>query len=247
MADHAQISVTAYNSADNFTIVVENGLATIFVDANDYLKAINIHYPVVFDKTTTIDLSATGAKIEGTVGTYEGLEIDATNGKFADNNGGWVQVNAGTIITFHVNEEAAINVTPYSSIGNFALSVELGLARIEVLANDYINSIQITYPIVYSETTTIDLSATGAKIEGTVGVYEGLEIDATNGKFADNNGGWTQVNAGTIIMLRVAEGAEISVTAYSSADNFSIHVYDNWVEIEVKANDYLKSIQVSYN
>jgi hypothetical protein len=125
--------------------------------------------------------------------------------------------------------------------------VENGLATIFVDANDYIKAINIHYPVVFDKTTTIDLSATGAKIEGTVGVYEGLEIDATNGKFADNNGGWVQVNAGTIIMLRVAEGAEISVTAYSSADNFSIHLYDDWVEIEVKANDYLKSIQVSYN
>ena len=90
-----------------------------------------------------------------------------------------------------------------------------------------------------------DLSDTDARIEGAEGEYAGLYIDATNGKFAGNNSGWTQVNCGTIITFQVAEGAIVSVSAYISADNFYIHVEDGWASIEAIANDYLKSITVT--
>ena len=107
-------------------------------------------------------------------------------------------------------------------------------------------SITVTYPYVFKENTTLDLSATGANIQGGVGTYEGLEVDATTGKFADNNGGWVQVNTGTIIKLNVLEGAQVSVVAYSSADSFTIEVIDGVATITCVANDYLKSITVTY-
>ena len=244
VADHAEVSVTPYTSADNFDIVVENGVATITVLNKDYIKAININYPVVYDKNITIDLSATGVKIEGTTGIYEGLEIDATAGKFADNNSGWVQVNEDTIIRLHVTEWAEVSVSPYSSADNFEIVVENGVAEIRVMANDYLKAITIKYPVVYSN-ATIDLSATGVKIEGTTGIYEGLEIDATNGKFADNNGGWVQVNKGTVISFLVKDNATISITPNGSVENFNIYVDGGVAFIEVINNDYLKEIKVS--
>ena len=213
---------------------------------NNYFYSIDIVYPVVYDKATTIDLSATGANIQGGKGVYEGLNIDATSGKFADNNGGWVQVNAGTIITFNVADGAQVSVTAYSSADNFEIVVADGVCTITVKANDYLKAISIVYPVVYDKATTIDLSATGANIQGGKGVYEGLNVDATSGKFADNNGGWVQVNAGTIITLNVADGAQVSVTAYSSADNFEIVISDGVCTITVKANDYLKAIAIAY-
>ncbi|MBQ4272665.1 MAG: hypothetical protein IJB95_03335, partial [Clostridia bacterium] len=60
------------------------------------------------------------------------------------------------------------------------------------------------------------------------------------------NGGWVQVNAGTIITLNVADGAQVSVTANSSADNFEIVIADGVCTITVKANDYLKAIAIAY-
>ena len=245
----AEVSVTAYTSADNFDILIVDGLCTITATANDYLKAIIVKIKVVYGEDTTIDLSATGANIQKTTGVYQGLEVDATNGKFADNNGGWVQVNAGTVIKLNVLEGATVSVTAYTSADNFDIVIANGVCTITAVGNDYLKAITVTYPeekIVFDEDTTIDLSATGVHFEGNTGVYEGLEIDATNGKFKDNNGGWTQVNAGTVIKLNVLDGAKVSVTAYTSADNFTVVVENGVCTITAVGNDYLKAITVAY-
>ena len=242
----AQVSVEAYSSADNFDIYVGNGVCTITAVGNDYLKSITVKYVVVFDKPTTIDLSATGANIQKTVGEYKGLTVDATNGKFADNGGGWTQVNTGTIIRLNVVEGAQVSVTAYSSADNFTVEIADGVCTITAVGNDYLKAITVKYAIVYDEATTIDLSATGANIQKATGTYEGLEIDATNGKFADNGSGWTQVNAGTVIRLNVLEGAQVSVTPYSSADNFEIDITNGVCTITAVGNDYLKAITISY-
>ena len=213
---------------------------------NNYFYSVSVVYPVVFEENTTIDLSATGAAIQGTTGNYEGLEIDATNGKFADNNGGWTQVNAGTIIKLNVIDGAEVSVSAYSSADNFAIEIADGVCTITCNANDYLKSITVKYAVIYDQATTIDLSATGANIQGSVGAYEGLTVDATSGKFADNNGGWVQVNAGTVITFNVADGAQVSVSAYSSADNFAITVADGLCTITCNGNDYLKGITIAY-
>jgi hypothetical protein len=125
-------------------------------------------------------------------------------------------------------------------------AVNVGTEEAPAYNKSYITYIDVEYPYVYAEATTIDLSATGANIQKAVGEYEGLTVDATNGKFADNNGGWTQVNAGTIITLNVADGAQVSVTAYSSADNFTVEIVNGVCTITCTGNDYLKAITVSY-
>ena len=242
----AEVSVVAYSSADNFDIYVADGVCTITCTGNDYLKSITVKYTVVFSESTTIDLSATGANIQKTVGEYKGLTVDATNGKFADNNGGWTQVNTGTIITLNVLDGAQVSVTAYSSADNFDIVIADGVCTITCVGNDYLKAITIAYEVVFSEATTIDLSATGANIQGSVGDYKGLTVDATNGKFADNNGGWTQVNTGTVITFNVADGAQVSVTAYSSADNFSIAIADGVCTITCVGNDYLKAITIAH-
>ena len=245
IAGDAEVSVTAYSSAENFTVVVADGVCTITATANDYLKAITIKIVHVYAEPTTIDLSATGANIQGGKGVYEGLEVDATNGKFADNNGGWTQVNTGTIIRLNVLDGAVVSVTAYSSADNFTVVVENGVCTITAVGNDYLKAITVNYPIVYTEPTTIDLSATGANIQDGTGVYEGLEVDATTGKFADNNGGWVQVNTGTVITLNVFEGAVVSVSAYSSADNFTVVVEGGVCTITAVGNDYLNAITIA--
>ena len=252
---HGYPGYTSYsiNGGDSITdeyytyVATEDGTLVIeATNSNNYFYSIDIKYPVIFDENTTIDLSATGANIQGTTGTYEGLDIDATNGKFADNNGGWVQVNTGTIISFNVAEGAMVSVTAYSSADSFTVAIADGVCTITCVGNDYLKAITIKYAVVYSENTTIDLSATGANIQGAIGAYEGLNIDATNGKFADNNGGWVQVNTGTIISFNVAEGAMVSVTAYSSADSFTVAIADGVCTITCVANDYLKAITIAF-
>ena len=212
------------------------------------LGSISVEFITVFTESTTVDLSATnGLAIQGKTGEYKGLTIDATNGKFADNGSGWTQVNAGTIITLNVLEGAQVILSAYTSADNFTIVTSNGVCTITCTTNDYLKSITVKYVYVFKETTTVDLSKTGVSIQGTTGEYEGLTIDATNGKFADNNGGWVQVNNGTIITLNVLDGAQASVSAYSSADNFTITTADGVCTITCTTNDYLKSITVTYS
>ena len=214
---------------------------------NNYFYSISIVYPVVFEENTTIDLSATnGFKVEGSTANYEGLEIDATNGKFADNGSGWVQINAGTVIKLNVLDGAEVSVKTYKNEEIFTIEIVDGVCTLTCTAGGYLGAITVNYPIVYDEATTIDLSATGANIQGSVGVYEGLTVDATTGKFADNGGGWVQVNTGTVITFNVADGAQVSVSAYSSSDSFTVAVADGVCTITAVANDYLNGITIAY-
>ena len=257
---HGYPKYTSYNFGDG-DIVYENIAEEYFTyevwndcvitvshtTGNNYFYSISIVYPVVYDESTTIDLSATGASIQGTTGMYEGLEIDATNGKFADNGGGWVQVNTGTIIKFNVAEGASVSATTYQNAEIFTIEIADGVCTLTCTANGYIGAIAISYPVIYDEVTTIDLSATnGIHIEGSVGTYEGLSVDATNGKFADNGGGWVQVNAGTIIKINVAEGASVSATTYQNAEIFTIEIADGVCTLTCTANGYLGAIAISY-
>ena len=199
----------------------------------------------VIGETTTIDLSNISQNFENNAGKYgEYLYVDATNGKFANNGSGWTQVNTGTIIKLKVAEGAQVSVAAYSSADNFTIEIVDGVCTITATGNDYLKAISVVYKVIYEIGTTIDLSATGANIQGGKGIYEGLSIDATNGKFADNNGGWVQVNTGTIITLYVVDGAQVSVTAYTSVDNFNIVIADGICTITAVGNDYLKAIAV---
>ena len=231
-------------------VATEDVTLTIVADpdgtGNNYFLSLDINYPVIVNENTALDLSATGAHIERTTGTYEFLYIDATSGKFADNNGGWVQVNAGTIITLYVRDRAEVLLNAYNSVDNFEISIVDGVCTIKVVGNDYINSITINYPVVVEENTLIDLSATGANIQGGKGTYGPLYVNATSGKFADNNSGWVQVNAGTIITINVLDGARVYIKAYTSVENFEIVVANGVCTITVNANDYLEHIVVEY-
>ena len=97
------------------------------------------------------------------------MTVDATSGKFADNGSGWVQVNTTTVIQLNVVEGAIVTVTAYSSADNFDIMIVDGVCSITCTGNDYLKAITVKYNTVYAENTTIDLSATGANIQGAVG------------------------------------------------------------------------------
>ena len=244
----AEVSVTAYTSADNFDIVIADGICTITAVGNDYLKAISIKIKKVYSENATIDLSATnGLHIEGSTGEYEGLSIDATAGKFKDNGSGWVQINAGTIVKLSVADGATVSAKTYQNAEILAIEIADGVCTITCTGNGYIGAITVSYPIVYDENATIDLSATnGIKIEGSTGEYEGLSIDATAGKFADNGSGWVQINAGTIVKLNVADGATVSAKTYQNAEILAIEIADGVCTITCTGNGYISAITVSY-
>ena len=240
LADYA-VDSSAVNNA-------EAGEYTVVFTAGEYTVSVTVTFvaDLLVDETTTFDLSATGLHIEGATGTFKALTIDATNGKFSDNGGGWAQVNVGTIITFEVVEGADVSVVAYSDAGNFDIVYANGICTITCTGNDYLKSITVVVAYVFSENTTIDLSATGVHFEGSKGEYAGLTVDATGGKFKDNGGGWVQVNTGTIITFNVAEGAQVSVSAYSNAANFDIVIANGVCTITAVGNDYLNAITISF-
>ena len=242
--------------------------ATIMVEAKNvgteeapawnksYITYIQVEVPEFIEESTEITF--------GSAGNYKDSVIDFSDITIADNGGNNAQVKNGSF-SFAVKEGAIITVHGYpgytsynfgdgdvtfegitDEIFKYTASTDCVITISHTTGNNYFYSFSIEYPVVFGENTTIDLSATGANIQGTVGKYEGLTVDATNGKFADNNGGWVQVNAGTVITLNVSDGATVSVTAYSSADNFAIAVADGVCTITCNASDYLKAIAIAY-
>ena len=83
---------------------------TFVCGSNNYFYSIDVVVPVVFNKSTTLDLTSCEDKIEGTTGSWNGLDIDATSGKWANNGSGWIQVNNGTVISFYTNPNAQVSV-----------------------------------------------------------------------------------------------------------------------------------------
>ena len=247
-SDHSIRPVADYTVDSSAVNNAEAGEYTVVFTVGEYTVSVTVTFvaDLLVDETTTFDLSATGLHIEGGTGTFKSLTIDATNGKFSDNGGGWAQVNVGTIITFEVVEGADVSVVAYSDAGNFDIVYANGVCTITCTGNDYLKSITVVVAYAFSENTTIDLSATGVHFEGSKGEYEGLTVDATGGKFKDNGGGWVQVNTGTIITLNVAEGAQVSVSAYSNAANFDIAIANGVCTITAVGNDYLNAITISF-
>ena len=221
-----------------------------------YITYIDVAIPDFIQEDLTVNF--------GSAGNYKDSVIDFSGITIGDNGGNNSQIKNGSF-SFAVREGAKVTVHGYSGYTSYNLGdgdvvfegitdeyftyeafSDCVITISHTTGNNYFYSIDIDYPVVFAEATTIDLSATGANIQGSVGEYEGLTVDATNGKFADNKGGWTQVNVGTIITLNVAEGAQVSVTAYSSADNFAIEIVDGVCTITCTGNDYLKAITIAY-
>ena len=245
-AKNAQISLTTYNDATDYEIVNDNGLVTITVVGNIYISNIDIFVPVVFEESINLDLTACEDKFEGSTGSWNGLMIDATSGKFANNNGGWIQVNSGTVISFYTAKNAQISLTTYNDATDYEIVNDNGLVTITVVGNIYISNIDIFVPVVFEESINLDLTACEDKFEGSTGSWNGLMIDATSGKFANNNGGWIQVNSGTKIQLYVKDNVEISLVTYQDATDYLIEIVDDLATINVTGNIYIKQIIITY-
>lgn len=221
-----------------------------------YITYIDVDYPLYIEEDMTISF--------GSAGNYKDSVVDFSGITIADNGGNNSQIKNGSF-SFAVREGGKVTVHGYPGYTSYNLGDgdivyenmteeyftyeawnDCVITISHTSGNNYFYSVSIEYPYVFEEATTVDLSATSANIQNTTGKYAGLEIDATNGKFADNNGGWVQVNTGTIIRLNVAAGAQVSVTAYSSADNFTVEIADGVCTITAVGNDYLKAITISY-
>ena len=213
-----------------------------------YMYAIRINYeaPKVYDANTEIDLLAYAEKVEGTKAEWNNLYIDATNGKFALNGSqDWIQFNSGTKISLRVADDAEVTPVTYQGSTSYEVTYANGYATITATDNIYIKAINVAYPVVFDSNTTIDLAAFDGKYEGNTGKWNGLSVDATNGKFADN-GDWVQVNTGTVIKFNVAENAQIALTTYQDAKDYTVTVEDGVATITTTGNIYIGSIAISY-
>ena len=221
-----------------------------------YITYIDVDYPLYIEEDMTISF--------GSAGNYKDSVVDFSGITIADNGGNNSQIKNGSF-SFAVREGGKVTVHGYPGYTSYNLGDgdivyenmteeyftyeawnDCVITISHTSGNNYFYSVSIEYPYVFEEATTVDLSATSANIQNTTGKYAGLEIDATNGKFADNGNGWTQVNAGTVIRLNVLDGAQVSVTPYSSADNFEIDITNGVCTITAVGNDYLKAITISY-
>lgn len=99
--------------------------------------------------------------------------------------------------------------------------------------------------LTVSAPETIKLTDCQTKFEGVKGVWNGIEIDATTGKFANNNSGWIQFNTGTVIRFKIDGDFDVNITTYQNADTASVVVADGYVTITATANGYISTVIIS--
>lgn len=274
----------------------EDGYCTINFMAQAYITAIAISYdepaeeypgvpesPAAEDKTWTFETAdglndesgnaAAGSKLEGNRGTFDGMKIDATSGKFnIQPEQTRVVINAGTVlyipaaydaegaslliagtqdgstpsqikvdgVSYTTNEEIALDMTDDSAYPRF-LKVEFDMiAYVNSIALNYVSDSDFDAPTVEAKDKVWDFTASSPierpTVQGGMGEYDGIQIDAVTGKFAPRSAEQendTQVTAGTVLYIPVApdeKGAAITVSG-NNYNNLTVTL--NGTEIEV--------------
>lgn len=151
-------AVRASKYADDFSFTCEDWFGD-WVPVNFEEQYSDIYYDFQCNNEGAYNQS-----LEGAVGTWNGLSINAQSGKLAANTGAnCTQMNMGTVITISVQGECTVTVTAYSGQGNGNLILSQGdnnvTADSDVLIfnavkgdvvltaieNTYINSIAVFY------------------------------------------------------------------------------------------------------
>lgn len=152
------IKIASANVGDEYKFTVD-GVAIEYV-AKDEIKEIvggsdeiDVPEDIVYDfKGATQEWS-----VEGSVGTWGGLTIDATQGKLAVRPGNWAQFNNRTKIIVPVHGKCQITVNNYdtqykvagkaATLTNETSQYGGGEGEIEIMAtgNSYIGSIEVKY------------------------------------------------------------------------------------------------------
>lgn len=126
-----------------------------------------------FDPTESDELEAIG-ELQGAAGkgSYQGIDIDATNGKFSPRVSGDTQINAGTILTFDaapsplgatltleasggsieatcVAGDGAAQAATGSGTASFGIPAEGGRIGVTFTGNTYLKSMALTYEEPY--------------------------------------------------------------------------------------------------
>ena len=169
--------------------------------------------------------------IQGTTGEYQGLQVDATNGKFYVRSD-WAQFNTGTIIKIPVSGPSTVVIVGYDSNytydGTAAENAETtydyagseGFVTLVATGNTYLGSISVTAtgeePQSGSKSWNFRGGQDGAyalSLNAQSGEFDGLLIDATTGKLvaraAEKSD--SQINSGTIIKVPVGSAADYTL------------------------------------
>ncbi len=246
-------------TAESYSYTAEETVKIVLtaVNSNNYFYSISIKYPVVIEENVVINFGSAGNYKE-----VEGLDISQIN--IRDNGGNNSQINKGSM-SFRVKAGAVVTINGYPSYTSYTISdgsmtteeitdttyVYTALEDVEIVitavnSNNYFYSISIDYPVVFKEDTTINCHESNIEINGSVGSWNGLNIDATAGKWSDKRDDqWVQANAGLVIILNVEGNPTVTVVTYTegAAD---VKVENGLVTITMLANDYISTISISY-
>ena len=251
--------VTEEITAENYSYTAEETVKIVLttVNSNNYFYSVSIKYPVVIEENVLINFGS-----EGNYKEVEGLDISQIN--IRDNGGNNSQINNGSM-SFKVKAGAIITVNGYPGYTSYTLSdgsmtteeitdstyVYTALEDVEIVitavsGNNYFYSIAINYPVVFKEDTVINCHESDIEINGSVGSWNGLNIDATAGKWSDKRTDqWVQANAGLVITLNVEGNPTVTVVTYTEGAA-EVTVENGLVTITMLANDYISTISISY-
>lgn len=209
-----------YTITNNTATLEAAGMGTYTITINEVEYTFTAATPqrelTLMGSTKSINVGAIDHVIEGKVEEYDGVYIDATNGKVRNNNGN-IQVNPGTVFKFKVNEGAQISITwydkndaQYGADANADVKTSNGIVTITIqTATDsgssgiYIKAINVAYELPVIES---DYSYT---FSGDVSSTQYMEI--VGGINHEGNNTYLRVPTSGHIKLKVKAGTVITV------------------------------------
>ncbi len=222
--------------------------------------------------TLRVDNEEDVVTYQGTSGEWNGLILDGTSGKIYVRTQQWAQFTEGAIIKVPVDGACEITVSAYST--GYTVNGEAATAKsqtftytgeagyVNIVSTDgsgYIDTISVAdidvslLPGNVGDKTW-DLSTIDVIFNGNSGKWQGLLVDATNGKLQNNNGGWAQFNTDTVISVPVDGNCDITVVTYSvghtvngiaatnTTETFTYEGEAGYVDIVATASNYIKTI-----
>lgn len=182
-----------------------------------------------------------------------------------------IKIGTDTVITLKVAGEVSLVAGYELPASDYEISYKDGKATIKFIAatgqyGTFIGGIIIdttTIPAdgevekpnpevpevkTYKAGDVIDLKVPkGTLYQGDTGIYNGIEVDATSGKFNGNDNS-VQVNAGTVLKIAVAGSVDVDIEfypGYGSMDNVTVTKQAGYIIITVTENNtYIVCIKI---
>lgn len=175
-----------------------------------------VYVKVVYDVAATIDLlEYDGEKIQGAVGYWRGIKIDAVNEagsgtdkKFCPPSSSWCQFNTDTTLSFYVKVGTTATITELNGTHKFEVDKDTGLATI-TSGGGYIRNFTLVVPVIFKVGDSVDFVNDGCKLRvenGAQGEFNGVKVTApASGGFYEQTT-YMRVDAGTTFSFNVADG-----------------------------------------